>query len=201
MKREKELILRPSSIASTEAVGVLTIKARTNLYEHMYEIAKYHRDSAKRLDGKDMRAEIKESMISILFSYTCLEAYINTVGEDKLGSDWVRFSGKRTTLESKWLGVSRELAATKSGRPHSMFNKKEEPFKSFLELEKIREDYLVHRKAEFGDIVPTKYGSTEGTIKVFDCNRAEWACEVVKQMVRKLNENIANPPSDSWFDS
>lgn len=61
------------------ACGRVTPRMRQNLYEHMYEIAKEHRDNAKKLDGKDIRTEIKESMISILFSCICLEAYINTI--------------------------------------------------------------------------------------------------------------------------
>jgi hypothetical protein len=168
---------------------------------HMYEIAKEHRDLAKQVAGKDiykdMKAEIKESMISILFSYTCLEVYINTVGKDRLGSDWQKYEGGST--EAKWRGVSTALASKKLGKRHSIFNKSKEPFKSFLELEEIREDYLVHRKPEFGNVVETKYGRTEDAINVFNCDKAEWACKTVKDMVTKLNISIDNPPSATWL--
>lgn len=182
------------------AVGMnatVAVKTRTELFMYMYEIAKEHRDLAKQVAGKDihkdMKAEIKESMISILFSYTCLEAYINTVGKDRLGSDWQKYEGSST--EAKWNGVSNALVTKKLGNSYSIFNKRKEPFKSFLELEKIRNDYLVHRKPEFGDVVETKYGRTEGTINVFNCDKAEWACKTVKDMVTKLNISIDNPPS------
>ena len=81
-----------------------------------------------------------------------------------------------------------------------MFNKGKALFKSFLELEKIREDYLIHRKALFDDVVRTKYGMTEGTVNVFNCDKANWACKTVRDMVSKLNESIDNPPSASWLD-
>jgi hypothetical protein len=191
--------------ASDTAVGIgeiVTVRTRAELFMLMYEIAREHRDMAKQAAGnnihKHMKAEIKESMISILFSYTCLEAYINTVGKDKLGSEWQRYENNST--EAKWKGVSRALATKKLGKPHSVFSDKEEPFKSFLELEKIRKDYLVHRKAAFGDVVQTKYGTTEGTINTFNFDKAEWACKIVKDMVTKLNGTIDDRSSAAWLD-
>jgi len=165
--------------------GTMVVRTRAELFMYMYEIAKEHRDLAKQVAGKNiyknMKAEIKESMISILFSYTCLEAYINTVGKDRLGSDWQNYEGRST--EAKWIGVSNALVTEKLGKPHSIFNKSSVPFKAFLKLEKMRNDYLVHRKAEFGNVVQTKYGRTEGTINVFNCDKADWACKTVKDMV------------------
>jgi len=74
-----------------------------------------------------------------------------------------------------------------------------EPFKSFLKLEKIRES-LVHRKAPFGEPVPTKYGNTNGTVNTVNCDAAEWACSTVSDMVKKLNAAISKPPSDTWIN-
>jgi len=180
-------------VVLTETVSV---KLRTELYIYMYEIAKEHATFAKDLDGKDMRAEIKESMISIILAYTCLEAYINTIGIDNMGEDWVRYEGSPT--ESRWIGISNALATKKLGKPTSVFNKKEEPFKSFLKLEEIRES-LVHRKASFGEPVPTKYGNTDGTINSVNCDTAQWACTTVRDMVRTINKVIDTPPSETWI--
>lgn len=195
----RKLVGRRWSVATGQPVGV---KARKEIYMTMYEISKEHAELAKQTAGmdihKNMNTEIKESMVSILFAYTCLEAYINTIGEDRLGSDWPRYKANPT--ESKWKGVSNALASKKSGRLNSVFNKRKEPFKSFLELEKIRENYLIHWKAEFGDVVQTKYGMTEGTVNVLNCDKADWACKTVRDMVSKLNESIDNPPSASWLD-
>jgi hypothetical protein len=164
----------------------------------MYEIAKHHRNLAKERDRKDMRAEVEESMISILFSYTCLEAYINTVGRDNLGPEWPRY--EKGPRESKLRGVANALATRKAGKRSSPFNKNKEPLRSFRELQKIRDELIVHRKAEFMDIANTKYGRTEGTINTFNCDKAQWSCTVVKEMVRRLNENIDKPPLDDWLE-
>ncbi len=87
---------------------------------------------AKQVAGKNLNTELKESMISILFSYACLEAYINMVGKDKLGSGWSKFGVRCITLESKWRGISKKLVTVKLGKQHSVFKRDEEPFKSFL---------------------------------------------------------------------
>jgi hypothetical protein len=164
----------------------------------MYNVAREHRDLAKQVGGRDKISEVKESMISILFAYTCLEAYINTVGMDGLWKEWKKY-GKSST-QDKWLGVSRDLATKKYGKPRSVFNKHKEPFKSFVELEKIRIDNLVHWKANLEIQVPTKYGNTDVTINTLNCDKAEWACNVVKEMVNQLTANIDNPAPARWVD-
>jgi hypothetical protein len=189
--------------SSDEGIGigeVAIVKARAELFMHMYRIAKKHKDQAKQVSSdniNDMNNEIDEAMISLLFSYTCLEAYINTIGEDRLGKNWKQY--KDNSTEAKWIGVSTALATTKNGKMYSVFNKGRQPFKSFLELEKIREE-IIHREAKFGDIVETKYGKTEGTINTLNCDKAEWACNIVKSMIIKLRDNIQNPPPIDWLD-
>jgi len=174
----------------------MRVVMRKELYMFMYELAKQHRDEATKVDGKNQVEEIKHSMISILFSYTCLEAFINTIGKDKLGSIWDRY--KATSTESKWMGVSNSLSTKKYGKRYSVFNKSKEPFKSFLRLEKIREDYLVHRQAEFNEGGQTKYGNTEGTINTLNVDTASWSCETVKQMVVELVNNMDGAPEINW---
>ncbi len=179
----------------------VVVKARKEIYMTMWEICREHAETARKASGDDihvhMNAEIKEAMVSILFAYTCLEAYVNVVGKDRLGPDWLRYEGNST--EAKWIGVSNALASKKSGRPTTVFSKDKEPFRSFLELKTIREDELVHWKAEYGDIVDTKYGRTQGAVNVFNCDKADWACETVANMVARLNKSIDNPPSEDWL--
>jgi len=177
---------------------------RMELYMSMYEIAKQHKDKAIEAASHNnldyMKNEIDESMISLLFSYTCLEAYINTIGMDRLGKDWTRYEGKNISTEAKWIGISNALASKKYGKPYSIFKKRLEPFKSFLFLKAIREEYIVHRKAQFGKGVPTNYGNVEGTITILNHNNAEMACNVVREMVIKLHDNIDNPPPIVWLN-
>ena len=152
----------------------------------MFEVAKEHQELAAQAAGQNQDKEIKESMISILFCYTCLEAFINTIGKDKLGTDWIPYERDKASTEGKWMGVSNKLAEKKFGKKQSIFSNKKEPFKSFLELEIIREQLLVHRKANFYDVVRTKYGNTEGTINTLNYEKAKWACNIVKEMVNIL---------------
>ena len=173
------------------------VKMRKELYILMYDIAKTHRDEAIKMDGNNQNEEIKHSMICILFCYTCLEAFINTIGKDNFGKNWDTLE-KSGTTERKWKAVSNELSTVKHGKPYSIFNKDKEPFKSFLKLEKIREDDLVHRKAYFSETVKTKYGNTEGMINVINAQTAIWACETVHSMVAELTANVDNPPSIEW---
>lgn len=164
----------------------------------MYEVAKEHRDLAKMVTSKDRNLEIKESMISILFSYTCLEAFINAIGKDRLVGEWQKY--ERNSIEAKWKGVSKWLATKKHGTPWSVFNGEEDPFQSFLELKKIRADYLVHWKANFSTGVKTKYGNGAEAISILNCEKAEWACNIVKDMVLMLSANIDNPLPVTWLD-
>jgi hypothetical protein len=164
----------------------------------MFDIAKEHRDIAKQIEGKDRVLETKESMISILFAYTTLEAYINAIGTDYLDSTWSQTNKIKGPLDSKWLGVSKELASKKLGKPHSVYNKDKEPFKSFLELKHIREENLVHWKAKLGEPTMTDYGLLDPTIAIFNASRADWACDIVKQMVKQINVYIGQ--SDKWLD-
>jgi hypothetical protein len=172
----------------------VVILLRKEFYILMYNIAKEHRDLAKAVDGKDENQEIQESMISILFSYTCLEAYINAMGKDRLGSEWQNY--KDNSTEAKWRGVSNRLAEKKYGRKWSIFNDDEEPFKSFRALEKIREDMVVHWKPVAGAPVENKYKSGGSAINTFNCDKAEWACETIKAMVEKFNSLIDD--SNQW---
>jgi hypothetical protein len=183
-------------------MGTPVIKMRTELYMHMHAIAKEHRDNAKTIASADINNindEIKESMISILFSYTCLEAYINTIGKDRLGKDWTKYSSDST--EAKWMVVSNTLATRKYVKKHSIFSNNKDPFKSFRDLETIREDYIIHRKAEFDDVVSTKYGKTVGTINTLNWEKADWACNTVKNMIELLCKNIDKPPSIDWLNT
>jgi len=192
MSDKDNIVIQPKSIESKEAFGTPKIKGRTNVYEHMYEIAKEHAMLAGDRAGEtidDMRAEIKDSMISLVFAHGCLEAYINTRG-DVLGDkyspywDWL----------CKWNTVGSKLS---NGRCTSIFNENEEPFRSFNELNTLR-NKLLHFKGHFGDIRKTKYGPTEGMINWCKCSKAKWACTVVQVMVKKLCDSIGENYPD-WL--
>lgn len=187
-------VIRPKSIVSQEAFGThTTIKGRTNVYEHMYEIAKEHVGLARDRAGEtidDMRAEIKESMISLVFAHACLETYINTRGYDVLGDKYDPY----WNWLHKWNKVGLELSR---GNLTSIFDDKKEPYRSFEELNELR-NKLLHFKGHFADILKTKYARTEGMINWCNCKKAEWACTVVQAMVKKLCDSIGDNYPD-WL--
>jgi len=193
------VIPEPTKLAVV--VHTPTIAMRKELYILMYQISREHRDEAMKVDGKNKNEEIKHSMICILFCYTCLEAFINTIGKDKLGNTWEERWGenKESSTSDKWLGVSKLLASKKYAKQYSVFNKRKEPFKSFLCLQKIRHYYLVHWKAEFSEVVKTKYGNTDGTINKLNYNTANKACNTVKEMVLELVKNMDDAPEVNWL--
>ena len=193
--------MTPGPAEAKTATHGPTVAMRRELHILMYEVAEKHRDEAIEVDGKNEAEEIKHSMICVLFCYTCLEAFINTIGKDKLGEEWEEKWGKyrRSPTEGKWMGVSQSLSRKKHGKPSPVFSKSGEPFKSFLRLERIREEDLVHRKAEFSEVVRTKYGNTEGTINTLNANTADWACRTVKRMVLALVENMDDPADVEWI--
>jgi len=162
MSKERQEIKLPA-VESTTSFGKVTLRMRPNLFRNMFEIAKEHRDNAVKIGGKNHKAELKESMISIVFSCMCLEAYINKIGGDTLGTGWLK---TKASLESKWRRILRELATNKAGVKTSPFNGKKEPYKSFKELIDTRNNIIVHHKAEVMDIVKTKYGNMDGLINM-----------------------------------
>jgi hypothetical protein len=195
VRRDVDIVVPTVHLSTTTYAP--EVKLRKELYILMFDIAKENRDKADEMSGKNQNEEIKFSMISILFSYTCLEAFINTIGKDKLDKDWHNYENNST--ESKWMGVSKFLASKKYGELCSIFNKGKEPFSSFIKLEEIREDYLVHRKANFNQPVKTKYGNTEGIVNTLNSDAAKWACSVVRDMINTIVSNIDNPPSIDWL--
>ena len=185
MANKDNQVIKSKPVEVKASVVAATVKARTNVYELMYEIAKEHARLAKnRVGGSmdDMRIEIKESMVSLVFTHSCLETYINTRGYDGLRDqynpywDWL----------DKWNKVATALS---NGRFTSVFNEKQKPFSLFKELDILR-NKLLHFKGHFGHIRKTKYGRTEGMINWCNHKKAEWSCMVVEEMIKKLCDSI-----------
>jgi hypothetical protein len=174
------------------------VMMRTNLAQLMYEIAEDHKELAKKVTGrdtsKDMPVEIKESMIGIIFAYTCLEAYINVMGKDQFGGGWQSY--ENANIVSKWKGLTNYLMKRETGKIRDIYGTK--LLNALESLRLLRHD-LVHWKAEFLDIVETKYGRTEGLIESVSFEKAEWACNIMQRMISKFH-NGTDIPRPSWFN-
>jgi hypothetical protein len=177
------------------------VMMRPNIAQRMYEISREHSELAKQVTGrnpnKDMPVEMKEAMISMLFAYTCLEAYINRIGHDELGINWNDNKHKNYSLRKKWEEVPKELLRKTTGEVADVFVENKEPFKSFIEFKGIRNS-LIHNKAEFYDIELTKYGRMEKLVNVLSSEKAEWACNTVKAMIGELH-NALGLSKPSWL--
>ena len=173
------------------------IRMRTNLAQRMYEIANEHRELAKKVTGrnatKDMPIEIRESMISIVFAYTCLQAYINVIGKDNLSSSWESYED--ASIVSKWKGVTNWIMKRRFGKIRDIYGKK--LLVAFEKLGQLRHD-MVHWNAEFLDVMETKYGRTEGIIKSISSEKAEWACDIMQMMIHSFH-NGTGIPRPVWF--
>lgn len=170
------------------------VTVRVALYNRMYDIAMEHKDLAKRYAGKEGKVEIKESMISILFAYTYLEAYINAIGIDHLGTEWQKPKYKKASTVDKWKDVSRILSSNQPESRYTVFCKNKEPMKSLVKLKTIRDEHLVHWKAQAHEPVLNDGNLVDIIIATFNYKDAEWACDTAKQMVTKLNENMKEHP-------
>jgi len=210
-EKKANLIIKPAEIPSKAVVHSPGIKGRPDLYIEMYRTAKRHRDQAcevwknhqaldeeakKQAFQKNIREEMQESMISMVFSLMCLEGYINTIAFDKLNFGPEKLKSK---LTQKWLTVPQRLSETIEPKSPSPFAKGTEPYKSFCGLNTLR-NKLVHHNPKFDDIRKTKYGRTEGTINWTNCKKAIWSCQVVVEMVTTLQSQLKQP-LPSWLSA
>lgn len=153
------------------------IVARTELSWVMYEAAKQHRDKAVTLDGKDMNAELSESLQAILLAATALEAYINAYARSHLSvQDWAEREKKAP--EAKWTGIPRKVTG-------KTLNLKKAPLHFFDDLWEIR-DYIVHFKADMSPIIQTKYGRTASGIDKLNAENAKKALALIPALINAL---------------
>lgn len=182
-KRNYKIVIPSESKISI--VGKPRLRGRAELCIHMYEIAKRHRDLAKLVEGKNIKAEIKESMISIIFAYTCLEAFINALGVDTL-ADGYNYNWEPLT---KWNKVGHALTKEPLKASMPIFSLEEKPFSSFEELENTR-NKLIHYKARMRDVAKTKYGPEIGLITWVNYSKAEQSCSTILAMIKKLHNSV-----------
>ena len=194
-QKKRHLFVTNGVVDVTEKV---IVRARRELSRDMYDIANEHRHLAHCVTGrdieKDMTREIRESMISIVFAHTCLEAYINTMGKEKIRNI---FNYNWKPLK-KWNEVARALAKQEPEEYMDVFKDEEEPFRSFVELVRVR-GKLVHFKAALREPMRTKYGRTEGTINWVNSTKAERACGIVKMMIKKLHDSTGTK-CPNWLE-
>ncbi|WP_156171837.1 hypothetical protein [Dehalococcoides sp. UCH007] len=190
--------IQPDGISSTLEFGMPKILSRHNVHVLMFEIAKKHRNNALGVKDKSFNLEIKDSMIAILFCFTCLEAYINLLGNDfNLDTNWDKKS--YTSIEKKLLEVSKAITSVKKIKTE--IEEDSELFNSFKKLKYIREKYIVHKKPKYREVIKSSYGNTDEIITVINAQNADWACHLVQRIVLSLDCCIEKREYIDWVNS
>ena len=171
----------------------ITVEMRSDLEIFMFRHALINANEASKYKGAttpdDMQKELEHSMIAILMSHLCLEAYINRIGVLRLAMHpekerqtlWE--SLERANPQSKWVIITK--LATKTGQT---FVKSEEPLKSFEWLMELR-NYIVHYRGLPKKSVGMRgpYPITEAQAKL-SADNAKKAVDIVKKMIVKFHE-------------
>ena len=174
-----------------------TFRVRTYIEPLFYRAAYRASEKATKIKAKInggrgtstlIAEEIEASAESIIFSATCLEAYINGFVEDHIAKDKGRDRVKRMEFTAKWLFVPAIL-----GKP-DCFNAGHQPFQKFAKLAQWRNDDLIHYKHEFH--LPVPLGSLGNVSKIYSiCNadNSRLAVQTVREMIIKINEYLGFP--------
>lgn len=160
-------------------------------------------DKAPKMEDKigHQLNEMQNSMMCFLFCVTCLEAYINTYGGDKILNLLEKKRGdtskllweklERLRLEDKWFTVPKLLL-------EKTFELKEEPYKSLKWLVDKR-NFIVHYKAKFREPKVDRLGNTGADIVFteYTLETAEKAFQLVKNIIKTLH-NFDNSKAPDW---
>ena len=170
------------------------------------ECRKFRRlcDNAQIMEDKigHQLNEMQNSMVCFIFCVTCLEAYINTYGGDRISnllqekrndaSELLWEKLERLRLEDKWFTVP-ELLLKKT------FELEKEPYKSLKWLVDKR-NFIVHHKAKFRKPIADRLGNRGADIVFteYTLENAERAFQLIKDIIKTLH-NFDNSKAPDWL--
>jgi hypothetical protein len=160
----------------------------------MFRLAREHAEAAARCASAtppDRDGERTHSLLSVLMAYFAVEAFINMVGQDRLG---VRFRHyDRMSPEGKWLEVTRLVS--KTGRTF------EEEGKELAALSRLRSwrNTLTHYKGRYED---TQAGGETQVDALLSAENAKRAVDTATMLYRAFYElDRRSPPRQFlWLD-
>src|SRR5712692_600578 len=120
---------------------------RTHLEQTMFALAREHADAAARCartSPPNREGEQTHSLVALLMSFLALEAFINMIGADRLGSRYRHYD--RMSPEGKWMEVTRLVS--KTGKT---FDEDGEELRALSTLRTWR-NMLTHYKGEYEDV-------------------------------------------------
>jgi hypothetical protein len=160
----------------------------------MFRLAREHADAAARcasLTPPDRGEERTHSLLSVLMAYFAVEAFINMVGQDRLGARFRHYD--RMSPEGKWLEVTRLVS--KTGRTFA------EDGKEISALSTLRSwrNTLTHYKGRYED---TQAGGETQVDALLSAANAKQAVETATALYRAFYElDRRSPPKQFvWLD-
>jgi hypothetical protein len=133
-------------------------------------------------------------LVSILMSFLALEAFINMVGGDRLGSRYRHYD--RMSLEGKWLEVTR--LATKQGKT---FGEDSQEMRALATLRSWR-NLLTHYKGEYEEVQPANRGGETKIEALLSAENAARALEIAHNLYRAFYtwDRRSPPRQFIWLD-
>ena len=170
---------------------------RTHLEQAMFRLAREHADAAARAARAappDRQSEQTHSLVAMLMSYFALEAFINMIGADRLGSRYRYYD--RMPPEGKWMEVARLVS--KTGKT---FAEEGAEMRALSTLRTWR-NALTHFKGEYEDVQPSGRGGETRTEAMLTAENAARAVEIARTLYRTFYEfDRRSPPREFiWLD-
>ena len=170
---------------------------RAHLEQMMFALARDHAEAAARCaraTPPDREGEQTHSLVSLLMSFLALEAFINMVGGDRLGSRYRHYD--RMSPEGKWLEVTRLVS--KTGRTFA------EDGKDLRALSTLRiwRNLLTHYKGEYEEVQQAGRGGETTVEALLTAENAAKAVEIARTLYRAFYEmDRRSPPRQFiWLD-
>jgi hypothetical protein len=160
----------------------------------MFRLAREHAEAAARCASTtppDREGERTHSLLSVLMAYFAVEAFINMVGQDRLGGRFRHYD--RMSPEGKWVEVTRLVS--KTGRTF------EEEGKELAALSRLRSwrNMLTHYKGRYED---TQMGGETQVDALLSAENAKQAVDTATMLYRAFYElDRRSPPRQFvWLD-
>ena len=170
---------------------------RTHLEQTMFALAREQAEAASRsarASPPDRDAEQTHSLLAVLMSFLALEAFINMVGGDRLGSRYRHYD--RMSPEGKWMEVTRLVS--KSGRTFA----EDGPELRALSTLRTWRNMLTHYKGEYEDVQQAGRGGETKIEALLSAENAARAVEIARGLYRAFYEldRRSAPRQFVWLD-
>ena len=170
---------------------------RTHLEQTMFAMAREHADAAARCaraSPPDREGEQTHSLVALLMSFLAVEAFINMVGADRLGSRYRHYD--RMSPEGKWMEVTRLVS--KTGKT---FDEDGEDLRALSTLRTWR-NMLTHYKGEYEDVQQAGRGGETKIEALLSAENAAKAVEIARNLYRAFYafDRRSAPRQFLWLD-